>query len=124
MLKLYKKTSKVRLCKGLSTQEYSCKCSNNFCKTTVISKNLIKSYSSFRNLIGVRLLINSGYRCQSHNHNVGGAELSRHLTGEAIDINLKSLHHLDNDEIEFAAKNSGFNFIKFYKSFVHLDVRN
>jgi len=73
--------------------------------------------------VGVPLKVNSGYRCIAHNFDVGGKSLSRHTVGQAIDISLKSLDHLSNEEIEFAAKKAGFTFIKFYKTFVHMDVR-
>lgn len=32
------------------------------------------------------VVINSGYRCATHNRNVGGARQSRHMAGDAADI--------------------------------------
>ena len=83
----------------------------------------MRAYENFRKLVNVQLKINSGYRCNKHNKDVGGKNLSRHLTGEAIDVSLKTIDHLDENDIEFAARSSGFTYIKFYKTFVHLDVR-
>ena len=123
MAKLIPKDADEKICPGLSSKEFKCRCKNDFCTATIISEDLIKAYRKFRKTIGVPLKINSGYRCAAHNKTVGGVKLSRHVSGEAIDISLKSLSHLEHEEIEWAARVSGFSFIKFYKAFVHLDVR-
>jgi zinc D-Ala-D-Ala carboxypeptidase len=36
--------------------------------------------------IGQSLNVTSGYRCEKHNHAVGGSSTSSHLTGLAIDV--------------------------------------
>ena len=124
MVKLVSKANKtVRFCKGLTSPEFACQCTFEECRGTIISRKLISSYANFRELVGVRLKINSGFRCTRHNFEVGGKPLSRHTTGQAIDISLKTLDHLSENDIEHAAKSCGFTFIKFYKTFVHLDVR-
>ena len=114
---------KVRFCLGLNSDEFKCRCSYDFCQSIIITKDLINAYLKFRKLVGVKLRINSGYRCVAHNMDVGGRPLSRHTSGQAIDIDLKSLNHLHEDDIEHAAKTAGFTYIKFYKTFVHMDVR-
>lgn len=124
MLKIIRKGIHIKICKGLSSQEFECQCKNEFCKATIIQDRLIKAYNVFRGAVDVPLKINSGFRCAAHNFAVGGTSLSRHQTGEAIDVSLKTLAHLSNEDIELLALGSGFTFIKFYKSFVHLDVRN
>ena len=123
MIKLFAKGKLIRFCKGLSSSEFDCKCEYDSCRGTLISSDLIKAFEAFRNLIGVRMIINSGYRCALHNFAVEGKPLSQHMAGQAIDISLKSLDHLTRDEIKFAALNSGFTYVLFYKTFVHLDVR-
>lgn len=89
----------------------------------MLSRRLIKAYKRFRELVGVGLNVNSGFRCTQHNFDVGGSPLSRHLIGEAIDISLKTINHLTKDEVQLSAIEAGFTFVKFYKTFVHLDVR-
>lgn len=121
---LKKEPRKIRLCKGLTSLEFACQCNHEACKMTLVSKELIKAYEAFRILVNVRLKINSGYRCPQHNLEVIGKPMSRHQAGQAIDISLTTLDHLSKDDLEHAAKTSGFTFIKFYKSFIHMDVRS
>lgn len=120
---LLRKGDPSRLTRGLKALEFECHCAFPECRVTIIDRRLIKAYRRFRTLIGVPLKINSGYRCPRHNMETQGATYSRHLTGQAIDISLKSLDHLTHDDIEHAARTSGFTFVKFYKAFVHMDVR-
>ncbi len=120
---LLKKYERQKLCNGLHSDEFECKCSYKSCRSTIINIRLIKAYSEFRRILGVSLIINSGIRCTQHNFDVGGSPRSRHLTGEAIDISKRTLNHLSDEEIEHAAKIAGFTFIKIYSTFIHLDVR-
>lgn len=122
-MRITDKSKNLRLCKGLTSSEFSCQCSYDYCKATLISKKLIKAFEKFRILVDVRLRINSGYRCPQHNQDVGGKPKSRHQAGQAIDISLTTLGHLTRGDIEHAAKSSGFTFLIFYKHFVHCDVR-
>lgn len=123
MIKIIPKKKEVRFCKGLTSREFRCKCNTDSCRATIITKPLIKAFEKFRNLVNVPLIINSGFRCTLHNRLEGGRPCSRHLTGEAVDISKKTLNHLSDQDIEFALKESGFTFVKIYKSFVHADVR-
>lgn len=124
MVRIVRKESNLRFCIGLTSSEFACNCVNESCKVTIITNKLIKAYKNFRELIGVKLKVNCGYRCPLHNFNTpNSSALSRHMTGQAIDISLKTIDHLSLDDIEFAAKKAGFTFVKFYKTFVHLDVR-
>ena len=71
---------------------------------------------------GFTILVNSGYRCQSHNRSVGGADNSWHLLF-ATDIrpespgedNLRLLYRL--------ALGMDFGGIGLYDTFLHLDLR-
>lgn len=124
-MKIFDKNKVEKICYGLTTKEAACRCGNGFCRHVMVTDKFIFAYAKFRKLVGVPLKINSLNRCAFHNFNVGGKAMSRHLTGEAVDIDLTSLSHLTKEEIEHAAKMAGFTFVLFYpeKNFVHLDVR-
>ena len=73
-----------------------------------------------RELCGKPFIINSAYRDELHNANVGGSPLSYHLEGKAFDISLQ------NHNKEFLIRSlvkAGFKGIgKSYSSFVHADT--
>jgi uncharacterized protein YcbK (DUF882 family) len=64
------------------------------------------------------LMINSGYRCQSHNKNEGGVDESSHTHGNAIDISFKNLTPLEKEGLITACK-TYFDYVKVYDTFVH-----
>lgn len=57
-----------------------------------IDKRLLIMLEELRKRIGNKpIIINSGYRCPTHNRNVGGAKNSQHLYGKAVDIRVKGM---------------------------------
>src|SRR5690606_25195101 len=53
---------------------------------------LFRSLEELIRAIGNRpIIINSGYRCPTHNRNVGGAKNSQHMYGKAADIRAKDM---------------------------------
>lgn len=122
---ILKKGVNVPLCYGLNSAEIDCKCLNKSCQHILISDRLLKSYVTLRKLINLPFTINSGYRCPQHNLSAGGATLSRHMSGEAIDVSSKNiLEVFDEEHLKDLITFSEFTFYKFYKTFVHLDVRS
>lgn len=68
------------------------------------------------------ITINSSYRCEKHNEEVGGAEHSQHKLGTAADIVVKGIEPL----IVYQYIDSIFPNqygIGLYNSFTHVDVR-
>lgn len=124
MIRIFKKTEKQRLCVGLTLKEFRCRCEHDSCRCTIISSELIEKYERLRIYLGSTLKINSGYRCNRHNLDVGGVAMSRHQTGEAIDISLDTLGYLSHNQLEKAIKLAGFTYCKFYNSFIHIDCRS
>jgi hypothetical protein len=51
---------------------------------------LFETFEMLRSAVGRPLGIMSGYRCPEHNAAVGGAPLSGHVFGTALDIKVKS----------------------------------
>ena len=119
------KTANPRLCKGLRADEYHCQCSS--CRVTLIHPDLIAAYSVLRTEADTGLLITCGYRCQAHNLEVKGSFiLSRHQTGEAIDI---AAYHLlrvigTARQVETMALKAGFENVIYYpdKKFFHFNI--
>lgn len=64
--------------------EFRCPC----CKSLGmgIDSRLIEILDYMRDELGAPLIISSGYRCEEHNHQCGGAKNSQHLYGRAADI--------------------------------------
>lgn len=63
-------------------KEFLCPC----CRGGWISSLLVYHLDVLRRVWGNALLINSGWRCEAHNKEVGGADNSRHLIGCAADV--------------------------------------
>lgn len=109
---------------NFSRHEFKCK-GNNCCGgSSPVHPDLIQGLQELRDMIGVPLIIVSGFRCVKHNKNVGGAEKSYHLYGMAADIKGVSLPL---QELEIMVEqihlfNKGG--IGIYRNFIHVDVRN
>jgi uncharacterized protein YcbK (DUF882 family) len=116
---LYDKGDDIRLSENLHLSELDCNCSK--CQITLVHPNLAYSFNMLRKEWSSAIRINSAYRCQHHNMNVGGVSNSRHTMGMAIDVT--PYYGNINEFYEIAKKH--FSFAKLYinENFVHLDVR-
>ena len=101
-------------------QEFACK----HCKDIKIDINLLVKLEELRKAVGNKpLVIRSGYRCPTHNRNVGGASKSQHIYGKAVDI---SHHNIGRALLErhadriFANGGVGLG----GNNIVHVDTRN
>ena len=81
--------------------------------------DFVRDINSLRAKCKFPLVINSGYRTEKRNEEVGGKSHSAHLTGEAVDILCLSSRERYT-VIKFALI-LGFNRVGIGKSFVHLD---
>ena len=72
----------TRLAKNFDSQEMKCNC----CSRVRVDEKLIQGLQKLRDRLGVPVIITSGYRCEKHNKEVGGAINSLHLTGQAADF--------------------------------------
>lgn len=84
---------------------------------------LLDKLDALRESVGVPVYISCGYRCPTHNAEVGGVENSQHVLGNAADI---YTDNLSVDELASAAIEAGFDGIGRYygDEFVHVDVRD
>jgi uncharacterized protein YcbK (DUF882 family) len=71
----------------MNLDDFACPC----CGTNKITVGFFYKMKKVEKLVGVRLIINSGYRCKKHNREVGGSDTSTHRKGQAADIRVKSL---------------------------------
>ena len=71
------------LSKHFQDSEFRCKCP---CRGLIINPLLIQRLEGIREAISRPMVIICGFRCPTHNAEVGGAAASPHLYGFAVDI--------------------------------------
>lgn len=99
--------------------EFRCKCG---CGGIKPNQHLMAVLQLVRIHFNQPVVITSGYRCETHNKNVGGAPKSKHVEGIAADIKVKNI---DPDQVYHFLDSIFPNCygIGLYKSWVHIDVR-
>lgn len=100
--------------------EFACKCG---CGFDDVNLKLIEVLEGVRNHFNAPVYINSGCRCQRHNHAVGGKPNSQHLLGNASDIKVKGVAPEDVAGYLESKYPDKFG-IGRYKTFTHIDVRS
>lgn len=122
MIKTYDNTQSVVLSKNFKSHEFKCKCGK--CKITYIDSDLVDFVQMIRTHFDAPIIINSGYRCASHNAKVGGSSKSQHVLGTATDISVKGVNPA---EVAKYAESIGILGIGLYEgsdgNFVHIDTR-
>ena len=81
--------------------------------------NTLQMLNDARGIAGIPFKINSGFRTKSHNAYIGGAKLSSHLYGYAVDI-----HCTDSRRraiIVNALREAGFTRFGIGNTFIHAD---
>lgn len=100
--------------------EFSCPC----CDASGMDETFMERLNAIRHCCGFPFIITSGYRCEKHNRQIGGAPGSAHLDGQAADIYLRGDEAL---MVVSIAKQFGFNGIgvsqKGKDRFIHLDTK-
>lgn len=115
----FKKKNAVQITKNFESTEFDCKC-KNYCATTEIDLKLVQYLQMIRDHFGKPVTINSAYRCEKHNKNIGGASKSKHLYGQAADIKVHGVAPL---KVAQYAESIGVKGIGQYSNFVHIDTR-
>lgn len=104
---------------NFSKSEFDCPC----CGKNEMDINHVKRLQVLRDELNRPLSINSGYRCEIHNEEVGGVTGSRHLIGIASDIDTEDFGYSQLYELIKYAIVLGFRGIGIGENFVHLDTR-
>lgn len=101
-------------------EEFVCPC----CGRGQISSSLCLFLDILRRVWGGPIFVNSGFRCEAHNVEVGGVLTSRHLIGCAADIRPSDpalVGIFKNLVSSLVARRSGWEH-KEYQRFVHVAV--
>lgn len=120
----YTKGKKTQLSTHFVSTEFDCH-GSGCCSTTTIDPQLVTYLEKIREHFGKPITISSGYRCATHNKNVGGATGSRHSKGDAADIVVSGITPA---EVAKYAESIGVLGIGLYETnsdghFVHIDTR-
>ncbi len=129
-MKVYKKGKAVKVTANFKSTEFDCK-GSGCCTETVIDESFVKQLQTFREYLNVRLgegvsiNINSGYRCEKHNRDIGGSSTSKHCKGRAADIIVKQNGKtVDAKRVCCLAQDFGFDGIEYIDSgALHVDNR-
>lgn len=101
--------------KWFEDKETACPC----CGQNAMDPMLMRSLDHMREILNRPIILNSAFRCEKHNAEVGGKSDSAHLLGMAVDIKIDN-----NEERHMILKTAyrlGFSRVGVAKTFVHLD---
>lgn len=123
-IKTYAKGSNTKLSANFNSSEFDCH-GSGCCSSTLVDDKLVTYLQQIREHFGKPVNISSGYRCATHNKNIGGATNSRHSKGQAADIYISGVTPA---EIAKYAESIGILGIGLYETnsdgfFVHVDTR-
>lgn len=123
-VKTYAKGVNTKLSKNLNVSEFACH-GSGCCSEVKIDDKLVEYVQKIRDHFDMPVIINSGYRCPTHNKRIGGATNSYHARGMAADIVVKGIAPA---EVAKYAESIGIKGIGLYETekdgyFVHVDAR-
>lgn len=123
----YKYNDTTQLTPHFNIKEFKCKCGGTH--DTIVNPELPKKLESLYNALGCsKIIINSGYRCSTHDKTVGGSGHGEHVNGNAADIVCydKEENRISSKKVCCAAQDIGFggiaNIDTTYTA-THVDVR-
>lgn len=121
----YKKGQKTKLSENFVSTEFDCH-GKGCCSETTVNPKLVEYIQKIRDHFGKSITVTSGYRCATHNKNVGGATGSRHSKGDAADIVVSGVTPA---EVAKYAESIGIKGIGLYETnadghFTHIDTRD
>ena len=127
MLKTFYYNDNIKLSKNFTSREFRCKCGKDH--DYKIETALIEKLQALTDVLEAdKVIINSGYRCSTHDKNVGGSGVGQHVNGTAADIVCydKSGKKISSKVVCCAAQDVGFGGIANIDSTytaTHVDVR-
>lgn len=106
------------LSKYFQPSDFTCSC----CKVDLTTQEAKDRLLAYREKVGIPMIIDSSYRCEKHNTDVGGAKDSQHVHGTAFDIRWSHLTGAQKHSMLKVALEM-FTGVGLHKAFIHLDVR-
>lgn len=103
------------LSENFKEKEFACR----HCGQIHVEPELIRKMQALRNELGKVVTVTSGYRCPTHNRNVGGASQSRHMQGQAADLVVAGVSPA---QVAQVAERVGFGGVGRYSNFTHVDI--
>ncbi len=101
-------------------EEFTCPCS---CTQDTVDYVLVKVLEDVREYFNKPIVINSGYRCASHNRDIGGSTNSQHTKGKAADFRVIGI--AEEEVVSYLESIYPNEFgIGIYQGRIHLDVRS
>ena len=113
----------VKLAKYFSRAELACRCGCLKLPVTDYITMSIKALDKSREDFGKPIKLNCAYRDPIHNAKVGGAPRSQHKVNIAFDISIVGYTNKEKAELLAALKKNGFGAFGFYRTFLHVDMR-
>ena len=121
--------SREQLQTNFFRDEFTCKGEVCCDYSAPISLELVDRLQELRDLInedypGTPIIINSGFRCNIHNRNIGSSDGSQHPRGLAVDLRIPKIgkqRFLDYIKKIPAFERGGIG--ESYNTFVHVDIR-
>ena len=106
-----------RLTENFNLKEFECPC----CHTVLLHPLLVWKLQKLRDEWGLPLIINSGYRCEVHNREVGGVIRSLHKVGQAADVRVPAS---EQERFRDLALSCGFSRAISYgnRHFIHIEI--
>tara|TARA_R100000458_G_C8253551_1_gene230010 strand:- start:366 stop:749 length:384 start_codon:yes stop_codon:yes gene_type:complete len=102
--------------KNFSPVEIACR----HCGEIVLDEKFMDGLQRARELINRPVRVNCAYRCPTHNAFVGGAPMSRHKIGDAVDISIRTI---SKELVHNCLVDGGFQgFGLRYNTFIHADM--
>jgi hypothetical protein len=89
-----------------------------------VSPETNRTFTALQRRWGSALPVSSAYRSPEENRAVGGAAKSRHMSGDALDIDLTGMPKRDRLRLINMASEVGFGGIGIYENSIHLDMSN
>lgn len=109
----------MKISLNFDQDEFECPCSVCNNAEFKLDNLLLDNLQEVRTKIDKPLVITSGYRCTTHNIDVGGKKTSSHLKGRAADIATESSYYRF---LLLRSLLTKFNRIGIGSNFIHVDV--